>query len=408
MARRNGGARLAAGLALGITLGYAAVRARDMFADRVAPAPAFPRDAKRYGDARRLLTVIDVARTVASVGTWAFVAGPSLERAVAPFPRPLRFALAAAFVTAIDAVREWPIDYNEGYVLERIYGNSERTEADWASDRRKALGVGLAVSAVLAGAFDAIVRRAPRRWPWIAIAGTPPLLVFANVVAPTFVMPLFNRYVPLEGPLAVKIRALAARYGVGGATILRFDMSRQTKKANAFVTGVFGTERIAIADTLLDDFAEDETLFVVAHELGHYVRRDPWVAVALGTSLVAGSLLAARRLAGLTAGGEVGTAALLRLMFAMTLAQYVAMPLANGFSRAIERRADTFAVRATGDPASGVRAFERLREQNLAEDEGPRWAEILFASHPSLKSRIATLAEAARRQSSGEPAIAST
>ena len=110
-------------------------------------------------------------------------------------------------------------------------------------------------------------------------------MAFANVVAPTFVMPLFNKYIPLEGPLEKRIRDLAGRYGVGNATILRFDMSRQSKKANAFVTGVFGTERIALADTLLDEFSDDETYFVVAHELGHYVRRDPWVSIALGTGL---------------------------------------------------------------------------------------------------------------------------
>ena len=106
-------------------------------------------------------------------------------------------------------------------------------------------------------------------------------------------MPLFNRYEPVTGELEQRIRALAARYGVGNAAILRFDMSRQTKKANAFVTGVLGTERIALGDTLVEAFEDDETLFVVAHELGHYVRRDPWLAIALGTAALAVTLLAA-------------------------------------------------------------------------------------------------------------------
>jgi Zn-dependent protease with chaperone function len=66
-------------------------------------------------------------------------------------------------------------------------------------------------------------------------------------------------------------------------------------------------------------------------------------------------------------------------------------PLLAAASRAIERRADRFAVEATRDPQSGARAFRRLREQNLAEDEQPKWAELLFSSHPSLKSRIARL-----------------
>jgi Zn-dependent protease with chaperone function len=236
------------------------------------------------------------------------------------------------------------------------------------------------------------MRRAPQRWPWIAIAATPPLLAFANVVAPTFVMPLFNTYVPLEGELERQIRALAARYGVGNAKILRFDMSRQTKKANAFVTGVFGTERIALADTLVEEFAPDETLFVVAHELGHYVRRDPWVAIGVGTVAIAATLLGAVAATRRTTGrAVVDVGGSTRLAFYGMVIQLALGPALAGFSRAIERRADRFALAATGDAAGGIRAFRRLRDQNLAEDEGPRWAELLFSSHPSLKSRIAAL-----------------
>jgi Zn-dependent protease with chaperone function len=391
MAQRSGLARVLLGTAAGLTLGYTAVRAYEAWTDLQSPALERPRDAKRYGDARRLLTLVDIARSVAGTATWAFAFGDAADRVLQPLPRPLRLPLALGALTLLDTAREWPVDYVESYLMERIYGNSERTAAAWANDRIKATGLGLGVTFVLALLIDAIVHRAPRRWPWIAIAGTPPLLVFANVIVPTFVMPLFNKYLPLEGPLEVKIRALAARYGVGGARILRFDMSRQTKKANAFVTGVFGTERIAIADTLLDEFAEDETLFVVAHELGHYVRRDPWYSVGLGTVLLALSLLTSKAIVHRTTQRDEGVGVMLRLAFYMALSQYAAMPLANAFSRSIERRADRFAIAATSDPQSGVRAFRRLRDQNLAEDEGPRWSEVLFSSHPSLKSRIERL-----------------
>jgi Zn-dependent protease with chaperone function len=62
------------------------------------------------------------------------------------------------------------------------------------------------------------------------------------------------------------------------------------------------------------------------------------------------------------------------------------------YSRQIEWAADRFALAATNDAASGMAAFARLREQNLAEDEQPAWMETLFTSHPSLKARIAALA----------------
>ena len=396
MSNRNGFARLALGVATGITLGYTAVRVRDMLADRAAPAPAQLRDAKRYGTTRRLLMVTGLVRSTASTAMWAFVLSDGANKLLGRLPVPLQLPFFVALLTAIEAAREWPVDYIEDHQLERVFGNSERTSEAWGAERVKATAIGGGVGMVLALVAGSLMRRAPKRWPWLAIAGMPALLAFANVVAPTFIMPLFNKYIPLEGELEQRIRALAARFGVGGATILRFDMSRQTKKANAFVTGVFGTERIAIADTLLDEFADDETLFVVAHELGHYVKRDPWVAIALGTGLTALPLLIATSTVRRTTGRDVADpATAMRLMFYMSLGQLVGMPIANAFSRMIERRADRFALEVTNDADSGVRAFRRLRDQNLAEDEGPKWSELLFSSHPSLGSRIAALEAAA-------------
>ncbi len=392
--------RFALGAAAGLTLGYSAVRLRDMLADRATPAPAKARDAKAYGTARRVLMVTGLVRSTASGAVWAFALSDGFDRALGKLPVALRLPVFVGLLTALEAARDWPADYIEDHQMERIFGNSERTYEAWASERIKATAIGGGVAMVLAGVAGSLMRRAPKRWPLIAIAGLPVLMAFANVVAPTFIMPLFNKYLPLEGALEQQIRALATRYGVGNATILRFDMSRQTKKANAFVTGVFGTERIAIADTLLDEFADDETLFVVAHELGHYVKKDPWVAIALGTSLMALPILIGNDTVRRTTGrdvGDPGTA--MRLAFFMSLGQLLAMPVANAFSRMIERRADRFALAATNDAPSGVRAFRRLRDQNLAEDQGPKWSELLFSSHPSLGSRIAAL-EAATAASS--------
>lgn len=384
--------RVLLGAAAGFTLAYTAVRTAEALADRRTPTPARERDPLAYGSIRRALTLAGFARSAAGIGIWTFaLAGPA-ERALGALPRPLRLPVFTALVGAIDTLRDWPIDYVEEYVLERVVGNSERAVDGWVADRLKALAVTTFAGTVFAAFADQMMHRAPRRWPWIAIAATPPLLAFVSVIVPTFVMPLFNKYTALEGELEQQIRTLAVRYGVGDAQILRFDMSRQTKKANAFVTGVFGTERIALADTLVEAFQPDETLFVVAHELGHYVRRDPWVGIGVGTVALATTLLgalAATRRSGTPPGESL--AGTMRLTFYGMLLQLAIMPATNAFSRAIERRADRFALAATGDAQSGVRAFERLRDQNLAEEEPPKWAELLLSSHPSLRSRIAAL-----------------
>ncbi len=385
--------RSAVGAAAGFALGYATVRAVQALRDLRRPYPVRAQcDPKRYAAEQRALMLAGAARAVAAVATTAFLLGGPLDRALRPLPRPLRAPAFALVLLVADALRDLGSDFVEGYVRERSYGTSDQSARDWLADQAKGLAVGAVVTAVLVALADAIVVRAPRRWPLIAIAATPPLLAFATIVAPTFVMPLFNRYEPVTGELERRIRELAARYGAGDAAILRFDMSRQTKKANAFVTGVLGTERIVLGDTLVTAFPDDETLFVVAHELGHYVRRDPWLGIALGTGLVGVTLLAGDALLrATTRRGLDSPAQGARLAFYATLVQFALVPAANAASRAIERRADRFALQATNDAAAGVRALSRLGEQNLADFDPPRWAELLFGSHPSLKSRIREL-----------------
>jgi Zn-dependent protease with chaperone function len=389
--------RAALGAATGFVLGYAAVRKVQALRDLRTPYPArVRRDPKRYAAEQRALMLAGIARSVAAIATTAFVLADPLDRALRPLPRPLRAPAFALVALAFDSLRDLGADYVEGHVRERTYGTSDQSARSWLADQAKGLAVAAVVTALLVELADAIVVRAPRRWPAIAVAVTPPLLAFATIVAPTFVMPLFNTYEPITGELERRIRDLAARYGAGNASILRFDMSRQTKKANAFVTGVLGTERIVLGDTLVAAFPSDETLFVVAHELGHYVRRDPWLGIALGTGMLSVTLLTADALLrrttrrGLDSPGQGA-----RLTFYATLVQLALMPLANAASRAMERRADRFALSATGDAAAGVRAFRRLGEQNLADPAPPRWAELLFASHPPLASRIRELERAA-------------
>ena len=388
--------KAALGAAAGFSLAFAATRAAQALRDLRAPyAARTTRDPRRYGAQRRALGLAGAARGVAGLAVTAFALADPLDRALRPLPRPLRAPAFALAVLALDVARDLGTDYVESHVVERVYATSDQSARAWLSDHAKSAAVAAVVTVVLVALADAVVTRAPRRWPLIAIAAMPPLLAFATVIAPAFVMPLFNRYEPVTGELEQRIRALAARYGAGNAAILRFDMSRQTKKANAFVTGVLGTERIALADTLVTSFADDETLFVVAHELGHYVRRDPWLGIALGTVAIAVTLLAAdEALHATMARGLDSPAQGARLAFYATLVQFALVPAMNAASRALERRADRFAVTATGDPAAGARAFRRLAEQNLAELDPPRWAELLFASHPSLASRIRRLESA--------------
>jgi len=166
------------------------------------------------------------------------------------------------------------------------------------------------------------------------------------------------------------------------------DMSRQTRKANAFVTGIGTTHRIVLGDTLIDAFPENEIEFVVAHELGHYVSKDTWRTIGLGEAWRSRFSSRRRQLPHATSGTNCA------------IADFLGRCTRRWRSRrkCCARCCSHFPVPGNGrrpfcagnDPRCcvGAAAFRRLRDQNLADEDPPAWYEFFFSSHPSLKARI--------------------
>ncbi len=387
------------GLIAGASAGYVAARAVQAVALASRPPSATSSDPAAYGRTRRALAVAGMLRSTAS--TLAFAYGPPatrMERTLEPLPRWLRPGIYVAALTLASSVIDLPVTLVEDYALERRYGLSDQSSSAFLADWSK----GTAISVVLTGGLALLgglaVRRFRSSWPIVAALGMLPLFILATLVVPLYILPLFNRFEALQGPLEVRLRALAARFGVGDAEILRMDMSRQTKKANAFVTGIGSTHRIVLGDTLIDAFAPDEITFVVAHELGHYVSRDTWRMIALAEGVTA-ALLAVVGVY-LRADQSRESVFLLRIAAWFGAGTLAIRPAVNAFSRSREWAADRFALATTADPRAGAAAFRRLRDQNLAEEEPPAWYEFLFASHPSLGKRIAALEASSREPAS--------
>lgn len=380
-------------LGTGFSAGYTLYRFYGALLEIRRPSAPRANDAAGYGRVRRAFALAGIARSLAGAAAFAYGGGSRrLAATTQPRWRGLHATTFTAASLAIGALLDLPVDFVEGYALERHHNLTEQSPRAWLADHLKESGLSIGVASALAGLFAAAVNRFRARWPYVASAGVLPLAVLANIVVPLYILPLFNRFEPMSGRLEGRLRALAARYGVGDAEILRMDMSRQTKKANAFVTGVGNTRRIVLGDTLLQHFTDDEITFVVAHELGHYVTKDSWRMIAASTFFATSVFSAASVLVRNDVREQPDDpVTLTRIFFWFTALSQVGNPALAAFSRSREWAADRFAVTATRAPQDGSAAFRRLRDQNLAEDEQPAWYEFLFSTHPSLKARIAAL-----------------
>ena len=315
----------------------------------------------------------------------------------------------AAVIGGIEGILSLPLSYYSGFVLPHRYELSNQTFKSWVLDRIKRLLIGAPIGLLVLELIYLFLRAYPDTW-WLWAAGF--LLLFSVILgnlAPILIMPLFNKYTPLDeehADLAERLLKLAEKANTKVRGVYKFDMSRRTSTANAGLTGIGSSRRIVLGDTLIDEFTPDEIETVLAHELGHHVNKDIPIGMFINSLMTLVGLYLASL--GLTWGvgyfGFESSADIAALpLFGLVLGFYglVTMPLGNGYSRWRERKADFYALQATGKGEAFASAFTRLANQNLADVDPDPWVEWLLYSHPALGKRI-QFAEDFQKTKSGQ------
>jgi Zn-dependent protease with chaperone function len=241
-----------------------------------------------------------------------------------------------------------------------------------------------------------------------------PFLVLTLLITPVWIDPLFNTFGPMKDKgLETKILQLADRAGIEGGRVYEVDKSTDTNALNAYVAGVGGTKRIVLWDTIIKRLDEPQLLFVMGHEMGHYVLNHIWKELAIFSVLIAVLLYAVHRVAGTVIArqqarfgfselSDVASLPLIILLF--SLASFVASPVALGITRHFEHEADRFGLEITRANRPAALSFVRLQQDNLANPR-PHWLVRLFrASHPTLAERI-EFANSYRPWETGQPRV---
>lgn len=298
----------------------------------------------------------------------------------------------------VTTILSFPLAYYSGFHLEHKYQLSKQSFGAWMGDFGKGFLLNWIITLIIVWFLYLVLRRFPRRW-WLGFAlGSLPFLIFFVVIAPVVISPLFNKFTPLQNEqLRDKILAQAERAGISGGRVFEMDASKQTEKANAYVTGLFNTKRIVLFDTMIKKFAEDEMLFVLGHEMGHYVLNHIWYFVWLTFLVILlfgylGNKFMHRLIArfkdrfGFSELSHPASLALIVLVF--SIFSFFFSPIINGYSRHIEHEADVFGLNQTQNGDAAARAFQKLADQNLSNPNPSKFIKFWLYGHPPLSERV--------------------
>jgi STE24 endopeptidase len=354
-------------------------------------------DSKRYNNIKLAIGIVEGVLTFILI--YNFVASGlslSFEKYLSTFisNRYFLFVCFAAVTGIALGLLFSPFSYYSGFYLEHKYNLSNQTLNKWILEGAKGLAVSAVIGLPLLLFFYYVINQFGHLW-WLLLAvGMFFFSVILSQLVPIVILPIFYKVTPLQNEsLKNKISNLAKQAGLKVENVYSFNMSKNTKKANAAFTGLGKTKRILLGDTLLESYSEDEVETVIAHELGHYKKKHIVKILFIGTftSFFTLYLVAALynwSLPFFKFENINQIAALPILSLWAMIVGLLLNPLSNILSRKFEYEADEYAIDSTGKVDSFITVLEKLTEQNLGDKNPHPFVEWFFYSHPSISKRI--------------------
>lgn len=289
-----------------------------------------------------------------------------------------------------------PFSIYSTFVIEERYDFNKTTAKTFVLDILKAW----LLVAVIGGILLSVVlwffeKAGPWAWLycWVAITLFQLFLMF---IAPVVIMPLFNKFFPLdEGDLKSAINSYAGSQDFKMKGVFTMDGSKRSTKSNAFFTGFGKFRRIVLFDTLIEKQTTEELVSVLAHEMGHYKKRHilkSMIISVLTTGLmfyILSLFINNRDLFAAFRMQEMSIyASLLFFAFLYSPIEMILSVFGNMLSRRNEYEADSYSVKTYKKPLSMIAALKKLSVENLSNLTPHPIKVFLSYSHPPVLERI--------------------
>ena len=309
----------------------------------------------------------------------------------------IQSAVYLFWLSLVSFIATYPFGY-VSYRFSKAYHMSTQTFGEWMKDQVIDFWVNYLLMFIVVAVLYGLMRKFKKRWWLPAWLLSIPFTITVMFIQPVVIDPLYNHFYPLQDKaLETKILALADKAHIPANHVYEVDMSSKTNSLNAYVTGIGSNARIVLWDTTLKQLNDREILFIMAHEMGHYVEHHIYYGLA-GYSLLTliGLWLTAkimRRTIEKSNGrfhvSAVSNLSSLPLFLLITsILLFAVSPITNGISRYEETRADSYALKTTQDKKAAVQTFQDLTKSGLSQVNPPSLVKFFRYDHPTMLDRI--------------------
>ena len=298
------------------------------------------------------------------------------------------------FLTLIDL----PTSYYKTFVIEKAYGFNRQSKALFFKDFILSLIISLIILSILFLSFDALFNSYSNDWwfyMWLVfiVFNVKPIYLF-----PILISPLFNSFKKIDDDKIISgIKDLADKTNFNISNVYVMDGSKRSNHSNAYFTGFYKNKRIVFYDTLLELLTPNEIRSVLAHEIGHYVKKHIMqsMIISLFMSLLffylSYQVVSFEKLfneLGMNNNSTSNIVILFSLLLPCIL--YFITPLFSILSRKNEYEADNYAKLHT-DKNDLISSLLKLYKENLNLVKSSPIYSLVYNSHPTVFERIKNL-----------------
>ncbi|MCP5464138.1 MAG: M48 family metallopeptidase [Deltaproteobacteria bacterium] len=307
--------------------------------------------------------------------------------------------LFCLFIAAYFFIINFPFKLYSIFVIEEKYGFNKMTLGLFFLDLIKVLILTAIIGVPLLYLVFFLMQQWQASW-WVWVWAV--LTLFQVVMAaiyPRFLAPLFNKFEELKDEdLKDKIQKLAKSIDFQLSGIFVVDGSKRSGHSNAYFAGMGKFRRIVLFDTLMRQLKDEELLAVLAHEMGHNVKKHirNMMIISSIMSLVGFFVLSKLMLwhefyEAFNIADASTHAAFVVFLLASDVFTFALNPVMNLLSRRNEYEADHFAKELTGQSEPLVEALIKLSKENLSNLTPHPLYSAYHYSHPTTVERAKAL-----------------